>query len=74
MNGEPSAEYPLNKFSPKEKGIDSDSFYDGRDGRHWMLGTGLHLNRYVIPVVRVTTEGADKDLMVWVYKHRSDQD
>ena len=39
MNGEPSAEYPLNKFSPKEKGLDSDSFYDGRDGRHWMLGT-----------------------------------
>lgn len=41
MNGEPSAEYPLNKFSPKEKGLESDSFYDGRDGRHWMLGTVL---------------------------------
>jgi len=44
MNGEPSAEYPLNKFSPKEKGLESDSFYDGRDGRHWMLDSeGLHV-------------------------------
>jgi len=44
MNGNPISEYPLNKFSETEKGKDSDSFYDGRDGRSWMLDTeGLHI-------------------------------
>lgn len=44
FNGNPVPEYPLNKFSKAEKGIESDSFYHGRDDRSWMLDTGgLHI-------------------------------
>jgi ribonuclease HI len=44
MNGCAVDEYPVNKFSIKEKGFESDTFFKGRDGRTWMLDPeGFHI-------------------------------
>ena len=44
MNGNAITEYPINKFTSREKGNLSDTFYTGRDGRSWMLDPeGSHI-------------------------------
>jgi len=37
MNGCPIEEYPVNKFTKHEKGFETDTFFQGRDTRTWML-------------------------------------
>ena len=37
MNGCPIEEYPVNKFTKHEKGFETDTFFQGRDSRTWML-------------------------------------
>jgi len=44
MNGCPIEEYPVNKFTKHEKGFETDTFFQGRDSRTWMLDPeGFHI-------------------------------